>query len=169
MDAIALRPIQSSDNPAVAALIRQVMTEFGAVGRGFSIEDPEVDAMYEAYQQPGAAFDVLVAGERLVGCGGIGPLQGGDLQTCELKKMYFLPEIRGQGWGRRLLELQIDRARAWGYRWMYLETLARMEGANRLYRKLGFQPLSRNWGATGHCGCDHFYALDLQTGRTSSR
>ncbi len=44
-----IRPIRPEDNPAVAQIIRQVMTEFGAVGCGFSIEDDEVDSMFEAY------------------------------------------------------------------------------------------------------------------------
>jgi putative acetyltransferase len=51
-----LRPIAVADNPAVAQIIRTVMTEFGAVGKGYSIEDPEVDAMYEAYQDPRSAY-----------------------------------------------------------------------------------------------------------------
>jgi len=49
----AIRPIETADNPAVAAIIRDVMTEFGAVGCTYSISDPEVHAMCEAYPAPG--------------------------------------------------------------------------------------------------------------------
>ena len=163
MDAFSIRPMAPTDNRVVAEIIRSVMTEFGAVGQGYSIEDPEVDAMYEAYQTPRSCFYVVTTPDRVVGCGGLGPLLGGDSETCELKKMYYLPLARGRGLGRRLLERLIGDARALGYRQMYLETLVRMEGANRLYRKLGFVPLAGPWGATGHCGCDHFYVLDLAT------
>jgi putative acetyltransferase len=48
-EVFVLRTIRPGDNPQVAGIIRSVMTEFGAVGPGFSIMDPEVDHMYEAY------------------------------------------------------------------------------------------------------------------------
>ncbi len=161
-----LRRIRSEDNADVARIIRTVMTEFGAVGKGYSIEDPEVDAMFEAYQVPGAAFYVIDRSNRVVGCGGIGPLVGGDPETCELKKMYYLPEVRGQGLGRKLVErLFVDAARL-GYKRVYLETLARMESANRLYAKLGFRPVPQNLGNTGHCRCDLYYVKELEEVRS---
>jgi len=49
---VTLRRIEPGDDPAMGAVIREVMTEFGAVGSGFSIEDPEVDAMSAAYAGP---------------------------------------------------------------------------------------------------------------------
>ncbi len=47
-----IRSIRKSDNAKVARIIRDVMTEFGAVGTGDSINDPEVDDMYGAYPSP---------------------------------------------------------------------------------------------------------------------
>lgn len=49
-----IRPIETRDNAAVAAIIRTVMPEFGADGPGFAIHDAEVDTMYEAYARPPA-------------------------------------------------------------------------------------------------------------------
>ena len=97
------RPMQAADNPAVATIIRQVMTEFGAVGSDYSISDPEVDAMYEAYPAPQAAFFVIEHEGRVLGCGGMGPLAEGESGVCELRKMYFESELRGAGMGARLL------------------------------------------------------------------
>lgn len=155
---LALRPICPADNPQVAAIIRTVMTEYGAVGPGYSIEDPEVDAMFEAYNHARALFLVLEnADGHLVGCGGIAPLQGGDADTCELKKMYFLPEARGQGMGRKLMETLEVAARQRGFQQIYLETIAAMQEANRLYQRLQFEPLPGPMGNTGHTGCGLFY------------
>lgn len=98
-----IRPIRASDNPAVASIIRDVMTEFGAVGCGYSSQDLEVDAMFEAYPSPKSAFFVVVQGENVLGCGGMGPLAGGADDVCELRKMYFKPELRGTGMGSRLM------------------------------------------------------------------
>ena len=156
-----IRPIHQSDNPAVAGIIRQVMTEFGAVGCGFSINDAEVDAMFEAYPAPASAFFVVEREDIVLGCGGIAPLQGGDAGTCELRKMYFLPELRGTGMGHRLLGIILDAARAAGYSLCYLETVEAMDQARKLYTKHGFAPIAHALGNTGHTSCNRFMTLDL--------
>jgi putative acetyltransferase len=152
-----LRPIAPTDNAVVAQVIRQVMTEFGCVGPGFSIEDPEVDAMYEAYLGGRAAFYVIEHEGRVMGCGGFATLAGNAGDTCELQKMYFLPELRGMGMGARLIDHCIAQARLAGYTRMYLETVNRMHAANALYQSRGFVPLPQQQGCTGHGGCDTFY------------
>lgn len=157
-----IRPIRPADDAAVASIIRAVMPEFGASGPGFAIHDPEVAAMSGAYDRPGAAYFVVTDGERVVGGGGVAPLEGGDPGTCELRKMYFLPEIRGKGLGERLLRRCLQAARDLGYRRVYLETLTGMDAAQRLYEKVGFQRISCAEGKTGHFGCDRFYAMNLE-------
>lgn len=160
-DGYLLRPITEADNPEVARLIRTVMPEFGADGPGFAIHDPEVDTMAQAYDRPRAAYFVITHFGRVVGGGGVAPLDGGAADTCELRKMYFLPEIRGLGLGRLMLRRCLQRARAIGFRHCYLETLQRMDAARRLYEKSGFSRLDAPRGATGHSSCDAFYLLDL--------
>jgi putative acetyltransferase len=159
---LKLRPIEPRDDAAVAGIIRQVMPEFGADGPGFAIHDPEVNGMSGAYARPGRAYWVVEdASGRVVGGGGIAPLDGNEPGVCELRKMYFLPEARGRGVGERLLRQCLSFAREAGYRTCYLETLAGMEQAQKLYRRLGFQPLCAPMGATGHFGCDRWFALAL--------
>jgi putative acetyltransferase len=145
----------------MAAIIREVMTSFGACGPGYSINDPEVDAMSAHYPEPRAAFFVVERDGRVRGGGGIGPLAGADTDTCELRKMYFLPELRGHGLGKKLLGRCLDAARERGYRRCYLETLTHMDAAQRLYAKAGFTLLCGPLGATGHSGCNRFYVLAL--------
>jgi putative acetyltransferase len=166
--AITLRRIRREDDPAVAAIIRAVMTEFGAVGEGYSIEDPEVDAMFDAYQQPRAAFWVVESDGEILGCGGYAPLKGGAPDTCELQKMYFLPPLRGRGAGRRLMHRCLDGARKNGFRLCYLETLGNMDAARRLYRHFGFSDIDAPLGATGHGGCDRWMVLELDDTETAS-
>ncbi|HMB42995.1 MAG TPA: GNAT family N-acetyltransferase, partial [Luteimonas sp.] len=88
---IAIRPIRTADDTAIASIIRTVMPEFGAVGSGFAINDPEVDWMTRAYSQPRCAYFVVEQDGVVVGGAGVAPLAGGDGDTCELRKMYFLP------------------------------------------------------------------------------
>lgn len=145
----------------MAQVIRTVMPEFGASGPGFAINDPEVDHLTSAYAVPRAAYFVLVRQGRVVGGGGIAPLAGGDPAVCELRKMYFLREVRGHGQGRRMLQHCIEAARRLGYRRCYLETLTGMDAAQHLYAAAGFMALCGPLGVTGHFACDRYFALDL--------
>ena len=160
-DAPRIRPIEAGDDAAMAAVIRAVMPEFGAVGDGFAINDPEVDWMHRAYAIERAAYFVVVdAGEVKGGCG-IAPLLGGSDDTCELRKMYFLPELRGRGVGAAMMARCLDAARGFGFRQCYLETLCGMDAAMKLYERSGFQRIDGPLGATGHGGCNTFYLRDL--------
>jgi len=161
-NALSFRPIQPGDDSAVAAIIRSVMPQFGADGPGFAIHDPEVDGMFAAYSVPGAAYFVVEAEDgRIIGGGGFAQLEGGEPGVCELRKMYFLQEARGFGMGEILLQHCLAVAKGLGYKSCYLETLSGMDAAIRLYEKAGFKTLCTPMGATGHGGCDRWYAKDL--------
>ena len=157
----AIRPIEARDDARVAAIIRTVMPEFGACGDGFAINDPEVDWMSRAYAQPRSAYFVLECGGAVAGGGGVAPLAGGPPDTCELRKMYFLPAARGFGAGAAMMDRCLAAARGFGFARCYLETLTGMDAAQRLYARCGFRRLEAPMGATGHGGCNTFYLRDL--------
>jgi putative acetyltransferase len=161
MEKTEIRIIEQRDDLIIARVIRNVMTEYGAVGEGYSIVDAEVDAMTDAYAGPDAAYFVAVLDGTVIGGAGIGPLAGGPADVCELKKMYLRQEARGQGLGRRLMDRCLDASREAGYRRCYLETLEHMMDARRLYELNGFRPLDAPMGNTGHCGCNGWYIRDL--------
>ena len=160
-DDLVIRAINAADDDAVAAIIQAVMPEFGADGPGFAIHDPEVKAMHAAYDRPGAAYFVVEAAGRVLGGGGVAPLDGGPPGTCELRKMYFMPALRGRGAGTALMAQCLDAARRLGHRQCYLETLRGMDAAQGLYERTGFRRLDGPMGSTGHFGCNRFYLLDL--------
>jgi len=89
-------------------------------------------------------------------------LEGGDGGTCELRKMYFLPQARGLGAGTAMMERCLQAARGFGFARCYLETLCGMDAAMRLYERSGFRRIDAPLGDTGHGGCNTFYLLDLQ-------
>lgn len=163
-----IAPIRPADSPGVAAVIRQVMPEFGASGPGFAIHDPEVGDMSTAYAAPGCAYFVIHHDQRVVGGGGIAPLTGGPAGFCELRKMYFLPELRGLGLGQQVMNRCLQAARELGYTHCYLETLEQMKQARALYAKNGFTPLPAPMGATGHFGCDAWYLKALSEAEETS-
>ena len=161
MPGFALRPVRAEDDPVLARVIRAVMPEFGACGAGFAISDLEVDFISKAYSRPGHAYFVVSIDGAVKGGAGIGPLENGPQGVCELRKMYFLPELRGLGAGQTALKECLKAAREMGYARCYLETLERMTRARALYEKNGFVPLDKPMGKTGHFGCDRWYLKDL--------
>ena len=160
-EAWSIRPIRAEDDPRVAAIIRTVMPEFGATGCGFAINDPEVDWMTRAYAAPRSAYFVVERDGVLIGGGGVAPLEGGPADTCELRKMYFLPEARGLGAGAAMMARCLDAARGFGFARCYLETLGGMDAAMKLYERSGFGRIEAPMGATGHGGCNTFYLKSL--------
>ncbi len=161
MSDFTIRPIEARDDSKMAQVIRTVMPEFGATGDGFAINDPEVDWMSKAYAEPRCAYFVVEVDGKVLGGGGVAPLAGGDPGVCELRKMYFLPALRGQGAGAAMMTRCLDAARKIGFRQCYLETLSGMDAAMRLYERSGFRRISCSMGNTGHGGCDSFYIRDL--------
>ena len=161
MNGFTIRSIEPGDDSAVASIIRTVMPEFGAVGDGFAINDPEVDWMSRAYAQPRCAYFVVEDAGIVLGGGGIAPLEGGDAATCELRKMYFLPAARGRGAGAAMMERCLEAARELGFRQCYLETLSGMDAAMKLYERSGFRRIDAPMGDTGHGGCNTFYLRAL--------
>jgi putative acetyltransferase len=158
---VEIRPIREADDAAMGSVIRSVMTEFHAVGAGYSIEDPEVDAMSESYSGPGTDYFVAERDGDILGGAGVGTLTGSDGTVCELRKMYVMPAGRGIGLGRKLLERCLEAARHSGYEQCYLETLRHMNQADRLYTKFGFKALNGPMGETGHFSCDSWSIKDL--------
>jgi len=156
-----IRPIETRDDPRMAEIIRTVMPEFGACGSGFAINDPEVDWMTRAYAAPRSAYFVVEREGVVEGGGGVAPLEGGDADICELRKMYFLPSLRGLGAGAEVMRRSLDAARAFGFKRCYIETLTGMDAAMRLYERNGFRRIDAPLGATGHGGCDIFYIMEL--------
>lgn len=161
MPDIEIRPIETRDDARMAEIIRTVMPEFGACGSGFAINDPEVDWMSKAYGAPRSAYWVVERDGVVEGGGGVAPLEGGDADTCELRKMYFLPTLRGMGAGAAVMQRSLDAARAFGFRRCYLETLSGMDAAMKLYERTGFRRIDKPMGDTGHGGCNTFYLMEL--------
>jgi putative acetyltransferase len=156
-----IRKIQPEDNSQIKTVIRTVMPEFGAGGAGFAIHDQEVENMFAAYNRSRCAYIVCESNGKVIGGGGIAPLEGGDDITCELKKMYFLPEGRGKGFGQEVLVACLIEAKRNGFEYCYLETFNTMGKAMTLYEKNGFKKISGPMGNTGHFSCDIFYKLKL--------
>jgi putative acetyltransferase len=150
---ITIRNIQPSDNAELAVIVRDTLTEFGANVPGTVYFDPTTDALYELFQTPKSAYFIAEKEGKLLGGGGIYPTEGLPANTCELVKMYLLPEGRGFGLGRTLIEQCMQTARDLGFEQIYLETLPELNLAVKVYEKFGFEYLCAPLGDTKHFGC----------------
>ena len=150
---LRLRPIAPEDNATLASIIRATLLEFGAAHPGTVYYDPTTDALFELFQTKGSAYNVAELDGQLVGGGGIFPTEGLPPDTCELVKMYLLPEARGTGLGKLLIETALSAAANLGYRKVYLETMPELKNALKVYEKFGFRYLTEPMGNSGHTGC----------------
>lgn len=136
-----IRDWQQADRPAAAAVIQQVLAEYG-LGWQPEEADRDVVEVEKFYQQAGGQFWVVIQdtaqGTEIVGTAAYRPITRGT-KAVEIRKMYLLPKVRGQGLGSYLLgQLEIEIAEA-GWQEIYLETATVLKEAVYLYENRGYQ------------------------------
>ena len=150
---ITIRDLRKEDNPALAKVVKDTLAEFGANHPNTVYYDPTTDALFEVFQTPRSKYFLAELNNKIVGGGGIYPTDGLPADTCELVKMYLLPEARGHGLGRTLIEKCIEAATENGFKKIYLETMPELKQALSVYEKFGFEFLKGPMGNSGHTGC----------------
>lgn len=158
---ITIRPIQPADDAALALIIRNTLVEFHANHPGTVYFDASTDHLSNIFQKEKSAYWVAEMDGKIVGGGGIYPTDGLPGDTCELVKMYLLPEARGRGLGRTIIERCLQQAREFGFARIYLETMPELKLALHVYEKFGFTYLCSPMGNSGHFGCDLHMLLEL--------
>jgi GNAT superfamily N-acetyltransferase len=64
-----------------------------------------------------------------------------DERTCEIKKMYVVPALRGHGVARQLLRALERKARDLGYAIVRLDTGPKQTSARSLFESEGYVPI----------------------------
>lgn len=150
---VIIRPIQQSDNPLIAKIIRSTLEEFGANKPGTVYYDASTDHLYELFQTKGSAYFIAEVDGQMMGGGGYFHSDGLPEDTCELVKMYLLPASRGKKIGAAIILKSMEEAKKNGFSKMYLETMPELKQAISAYEKFGFEYLTGPIGNTGHHGC----------------
>jgi putative acetyltransferase len=152
--AFEIRNIRKQDDYRLAEIIRATLAEFRANKPGTVYYDASTDHLSEVFKKERSTYFVACADKEIIGGAGVYPSAGLPSDTCELVKMYLLPQARGKGLGYELLSRCERFAHETGYRKLYLETMPELNMAITLYEKFGFERLSAPLGNTGHTGCD---------------
>lgn len=143
------------DRTAAAEVIHQVLTEYG-LGWEPDGADRDVLEVEICYLNMGGEFWVVESDGQIVGTGAYYPIQRGE-QAAEIRKMYLLSSVRGQGLGHFLLEQLEGAIAAHNYRQIWIETASVLKEAVQLYEKNKYIP------ATGveTTRCDRVYIKQL--------
>lgn len=136
---LSFRSVALDEEPA-ASLASAMRAEMAALYDDLDIDAPSMpSAGPEELGPPAGTFLVgFDAGGRAVCCGGVKRLSDG---ACEIKRMYVVPEARGQGVARELLRALEDAARELGYTVVRLDTGPRQPHAERMYRQAGYRSI----------------------------
>ncbi len=147
MPVVEIRPIQQDQVEQAKQVVMTVCLE---IWQDVLTEEDlrRYDSMFDIENVRSHYFDnhgvflVLVDNEQIVGTGAIRKLND---EICELKRMWFCKEYRGQGWGWKMAQMLFDFARQAGYRQVRLDLAneERQPQALKLYRRLGFYPIDR--------------------------
>jgi len=162
MNEVLIRPIEPTDNAAIAVIIRQSLEEFGANKPGTVYFDESTDHLFELFRSaPRSVYLVAILNNELVGGAGIFPTAGLPGHTCELVKMYLRKDVRGIGLGRQMIDACLTRAKENGFTEVYLETMPELRKAVKVYEQFGFTYLNAPMGNSGHNGCDIWMKREL--------
>ena len=151
-----VRPGTDADAAAAAELVRQVLREHGLPFEPAGL-DADILAPEAHYAAGGGAFYVATdPGGRIVGTAALrrtGPASG------EVRRVFLLPEARGNGTGRALLDAVLAAARARRLDRVTLTTRLRYDRAIRMYERAGFRLVGSTRQPRGGLGL--VYELDL--------
>ncbi len=140
---------------SASEVIRSVLDEYGL---GWEPEGADRDVLQieECYLATGGEFWVVEHQNQVVGTGAYYPIERGQ-NAVEIRKMYLLPQVRGFGLGKYLLQQLEETIAARGFKEIWIETASILMEAVKLYESNGYEP------ATGveTARCDRVYVKKL--------
>jgi putative acetyltransferase len=150
-----IRDWQKSDRDLAAAVIHQVLVEYGLPWQP-KLADRDVIEVEAFYLDRGGEFWVVELEGKIVGTAAYYPVEH-DRLGVEIRKMYLLAEFRRRGLGKYLLE-QLEKAIAnRDFTTIYIETASVLKEAVILYEKNNYQPMTEV--ATARCDLAYYKKL----------
>ena len=120
-------------------VIRQLFTAYYeelAEDLTFQKFDEELKSPLKKYGPPCGSLFIAWNEKTAIGCIALQKITD---DTCEMKRLFVLPQFRKDGAGKALIEALLDDAKEKRYSKMVLDTLDRLHAAIRLYAHYGFK------------------------------
>jgi len=132
-----IRPVERSDTEGIIALIAAAYREHGD---RLCLEGADADLANVAghYSSGDSAFVVLDDNGTVAGTHALVPVDV-SLGLCTFRRLYLRSDLRGTGWGDKLMRWAIDTARQFGFRRVEFWSDTRFTRAHQFFRRLGFQ------------------------------
>lgn len=143
-----------ADTAAIKHVVFSCLTEYG-LPIDENGPDADLNNVEQSYLNNQGYFAVIEYDEQIIATVG---LHKEDADTCELRKMYMLKEYRGRGFGRKILDFALAKARAMGFSYVSLETASVLKEAIALYEAYGFQAEAVE---NAVARCDRCYRLNI--------
>lgn len=132
------------DLRVVAADSKERLERAWAIRRRVFIEEQHVPEEIELDEDDARAFHALATiGAKAIGCG---RYVGHGSDEIKIGRMAVLPEYRGRGIGREILQFLMDTARARGFHRAVLHAQLTAEG---FYLKQGYEPVGQVFEEAG--------------------
>ncbi|PSF37837.1 GNAT family N-acetyltransferase [Aphanothece hegewaldii CCALA 016] len=138
-----IRDWQKSDRMAAASVIKQVLAEYGLPWQPEEA-DQDVIEIESYYLEKKGEFWVIEQNKnfpKILGTAAYYPIYRG-IKAVEIRKMYLLPEVRGKGLGKYLLQQLETTIQEKGFQEIWIETASVLKEAVQLYEKNGYLPSS---------------------------
>ena len=122
-------------------MVRQLFREYAAsldFDLDFQDFGQEMKRLPGDYAPPDGRLILAIINTVPVGCVALRRI---DAQICEMKRLYTIPSIRGNGVGLYLVTSIIQVARNIGYEKMRLDTVPSMKSARHIYASVGFKEI----------------------------
>ncbi|HEY9812814.1 MAG TPA: GNAT family N-acetyltransferase, partial [Candidatus Sericytochromatia bacterium] len=133
-----IRGWESRDRIAAADVIHCGLTQY-KLGWEPEGADRDVLEVEECYLATGGEFWVVEKQGQIVGTSAYYPVSRGN-KAVEIRKMYLLSSVRGQGLGKFLLQKLEDAIALRGFEQIWIETASVLVEAVKMYESSGYIP-----------------------------
>ena len=134
-------------------IIFSVLNEYG-IGGFTHHSDDSLDEIEKSFA---GGFFGLIQNENkeIIGTFGLYKLSE---TNCEIRKMYLLPNARGKGLGKWMVNFLIEKAKELGYQKIELDTASVLLQAIELYKKVGFKEVK---ACNDSPRCDRAFEMEI--------
>ncbi len=158
---IDFREIKKSDDPFIYDIIRKNLEAHKLNIPGTAYFDDNLAHLSEFYLSDKDCRTYLIAESEGEVVGGVGLDRLSFMEDCaELQKLYLKDNMKGNGFGYKLVEKIEEKARLLGYKKMYLETHTNLKAAIHIYKKCGYVQIPKP-GEVVHSTMNRFFLKQL--------